>query len=448
MSKFLHSWRIIGRSLSGLGLVMTSTLQVAHAKSAPQHHALSDPVVVGQQMVDGVPIVPGQVPGAPAITAEAAVVMDMATGTLVYAKNPLAEHYPASITKIMTALLALEHGHLTDRLTASALAANQPADRLDLVPGEVEPLEPLLYALLLYSANDAAVEIAQHYGGSVRNFARMMNAKARALGAHHTHFVNPNGLPDPRHVTTAYDMALIARAAMQIPEFRKIVATRSYPWHGLQWQTTLYNINRMLTSYPGAIGVKTGYTSVAHETLVVAATHGSQTFLAVLLDDPTDWEIRQDATNLLNFAFAHYHTVTVLPAHERVHATLQGKPFPVPVSTSSKVLSTVPVGSHMQVASHVELRLPQSPIRPGIEVGQLVLSSQGHTIGEVPLVSRGTWLPVPRRPHDDPFDVTLFSLLLLAIGSMTVYAFRPRRRMSRVPSQVRMGRSFPYRTFD
>lgn len=145
----------------------------------------------------------------PAIVSQAAVVMDMNTGTIVYGKDPLTAHYPASITKIMTAMLALKLGHLNDTLTASANAAGQPPDKLYLKVGEQEKLEPLLYAMLLDSANDVAVEIAEHYGGTVAHFASMMNAEAKALGADHTHFTNPNGLPDPNHVTTAYDLSLI-----------------------------------------------------------------------------------------------------------------------------------------------------------------------------------------------------------------------------------------------
>ncbi|WP_304457868.1 D-alanyl-D-alanine carboxypeptidase family protein [Alicyclobacillus sendaiensis] len=378
-----------------------------------------------------IPYVTGEdVASWPSIVSQAAVVIDMDTGAVVYAKNPTAPHYPASITKIMTALLALRLGHLTDVLTASADAVDQPPDKLYMRVGEQATLKDLLYGLLIDSANDAAVEIAERYGGSVGHFADMMNAEARALGATHTHFVNPSGLPDPRHVTTAYDMALIARAAMQIPEFRAIVDTRSYTWKGTAWQATLTNLNRMLFTYPGAIGVKTGFTSVAHETLVVAATRRGTTFLAVLMDCPTDAEIRRDATNLLNYAFAHYETQRILPAGDRVGFVLarDGKD---PVVTSEPVVATVPIGQQIQVAERVRVGTPLAPAARGTQVGALDLvdAATGRELGSVPLVLAAPFEPVPK---SSPW-LRVAAPLAAAVASITglALAWRRRRRARR-----------------
>ncbi len=378
-----------------------------------------------------IPYVTGEdVASWPSIVSQAAVVIDMGTGAVVYAKNPIAPHYPASITKIMTALLALRLGHPTDVLTASADAVAQPPDKLYMRVGEKATLKDLLYGLLIDSANDAAVEIAERYGGSVAHFADMMNAEARALGATHTHFVNPSGLPDPRHVTTAYDMALIARAAMQIPEFRAIVDTRSYTWKGTTWQATLTNLNRMLFTYPGAIGVKTGFTSVAHETLVVAATRRGTTFLAVLMDCPTDAEIRRDATNLLNYAFAHYETQRILPAGDRVGFVLarDGKD---PVVTSEPVVATVPIGQPINVvADRVRIGTPLRPAARGTQVGALDLvdAATGRELGSVPLVLAAPFEPVPK-----PSSWLLVAALAAVVASITglALAWRRRRRFRR-----------------
>ncbi|GLG01274.1 hypothetical protein Alches_13130 [Alicyclobacillus hesperidum subsp. aegles] len=372
----------------------------AHAatQNEPVHtHSLIPAQVVLNQRPGSVPYIDG-VDNAkwPSIVSQSAVVMDMDTGTVVYGKNPLALHYPASITKIMTALLALKLGHLTDVLTASQNAVNQPPDKLYLEVGEQEELGPLLTAMMLDSANDVAVEIAEHYGGSVARFAQMMNAEAKALGADHTHFVNPNGLPNPDHTTTAYDMAVITRAAMQEPEFRKIVDTKYDNWQGEAWHARLVNLNRMLFTYPGAIGVKTGFTSVAHETLVVAARRGTTTFLAVLMDCPTDAQIRADATALLNYAFAHYETQTVSPA-DKVVGSVMGKAGADPVVTALPVLGTVPLGAPMQVASKPVYAAPQTPMAASGRIGELrLLSSSGQQIGEVPLVLEKPYQSVPQ----------------------------------------------------
>ncbi|MCL6454353.1 MAG: D-alanyl-D-alanine carboxypeptidase [Alicyclobacillus sp.] len=313
------------------------------------------PEVINETSSAGVPMTAQPIPG-PSIVSQAAVVMDLNTGTVVYAKDPLVEHYPASLTKMMTALLALQDGHLTDKVTVSQDAASQPPDKLYFVPGEEKTLEQMLYGLLLISANDAAVAIAEHYGGSVAGFAQMMNAEAKTLGANHTHFDNPNGLPDPNHVTTAYDLALIARAAMQYPEFRKIVDTKSYAWHGEAWQSQLTNINQMLYSYPGCIGIKTGFTSVAHETLAVAARRGHDTFLAVLLDAPTNYAIDHDATTLLNFAFDHYHTQTVVHRGQVVGHVRSATGADLPLFATTDVVATVENGHPIQPSERLQLR--------------------------------------------------------------------------------------------
>ncbi|QSO49638.1 D-alanyl-D-alanine carboxypeptidase [Alicyclobacillus mengziensis] len=347
-----------------------------------------NPLVLNQTWVNGVPMTSQPEPF-PNIISQAAVVMDMTTGTVVYAKAPLTEHYPASITKIMTAILALQHGKLSDIITVSKNAANQPPDKLYFVPGEQKTLKQMLYGLLLISANDAAVAIAEKYGGSVSGFANMMNAEAKALGANHTHFVNPNGLPNPNHVTTAYDMALISRAAMQIPEFRKIVATKSYNWKGQAWQSKLYNINHMLFTYPGAIGIKTGFTDVAHETLAVAATHGNDTFLAILLDAPTNYEIDNDATQLLNFAFAHYQTETIAHRGEILGQLQTSSGKVVPLYAAQNVLATVDKSHPIQPKMTIQLRTlpPGSSVTQGItfDTGTLsinapFLEATSHTL--------------------------------------------------------------------
>ena len=193
-------------------------------------------------------------------SAKAACVMEMETGRVLFEYNARARLPMASTTKVMTALLAIENGDLSSEVTCSSNAFGVPGTSIYLAEGETLTLEQMLYGLMLASGNDAAVAIAEHIGGSVPQFVRMMNARAAELGAAGTHFSNPNGLPDDTHVTTAYDLARIARAAMGNEAFRRIVSTRSaqIPWAGRTYSRQLRNKNRLLETYPGATGVKTG----------------------------------------------------------------------------------------------------------------------------------------------------------------------------------------------
>ncbi|UNO49844.1 D-alanyl-D-alanine carboxypeptidase family protein [Alicyclobacillus acidoterrestris] len=370
-------------------------------------------VVLNESVRDGIPYVNGEDSAKwPSIVSNVAVVMDMDTGAVVYAKNPLVSHYPASITKIMTALLALKYGKLSDELTASKDAVSQPPDKLYMVPGEKHSLQSLLYGMLLDSANDVAVEIAEHYGGTVKNFATMMNQEAKSLGATHTHFDNPNGLPDPKHQTTAYDMAVIARAAMQYPEFRKIVQTKYYNWQGDKWHAKLMNLNTMLFNYPGCIGLKTGFTSVAHETLVIAAKRGDTTFLAVLMDNPTESSIRQDATSLLNYAFSHYQTQTIEQKGQVVGQVPRGHGQSIPAVVNQAVMATVPKGQALQAQSVIRYALPARALAKGDAVGTMDLRApDGRLLTSVPL-DAGANLPRSNQAAVT-FSRTLIPLMLV-----------------------------------
>lgn len=166
------------------------------------------------------------------LTAKGAIVLDMQSGQILYDHNKDDKAFPASITKVMTCILALEKSDLHALVTTSQLAREQEGNRVYLEIGEQEPMEQMLYGLMLNSGNDAAVAIAEHISGSVEKFADLMNEKAKQLGATNTHFVTPNGLHDENHYTTPSDMALIANYAMKNSKFREIVATEYYDWHG------------------------------------------------------------------------------------------------------------------------------------------------------------------------------------------------------------------------
>lgn len=241
----------------------------------------------------------------PGITAEAAVLLDWNSGRVLYARNPHLSRPMASTTKIMTAIVALERGQLDDEVITSPGAAGTGGSSIWLEAGERKTLEELLFGLMLRSGNDAAVAIAEHISGSVEEFARLMTQRARELGARNTSFCNPHGLHHPAHYTTAYDLALIAAHGMGLTEFRRIIATSNtvISWPGHPWDRCLYNQNKLFTLYPGAEGIKTGWTTPAGRCFVGAAIHGGRRLVTVVLNAPQQWE---DTTALLDYGFNEF----------------------------------------------------------------------------------------------------------------------------------------------
>lgn len=238
----------------------------------------------------------------PQVGAEAAVLMVANTKQVLFGKNPDGIMYPASTTKIMTLITALEKGDPNSIVTVSPGAADCEESRLGLNAGDKLSLNNAMYGMMLISGNDAAAAIAEHIAGSIPLFADIMNANAEKFGAKNTHFSNPHGLPDPyNHYTTAYDLALITNHSMQNPDFVKIINTREYDVKFVDGKTIhVSNINKLLKTYPGANGVKTGYTDDAGDCLVAAAKRGNVQLIAVLLNDDTRWD---DATKLLDYGF-------------------------------------------------------------------------------------------------------------------------------------------------
>lgn len=238
----------------------------------------------------------------PAVPAKSAIVLDIATGRVLYAKHPDLPLEPASTTKILTALVTVDTANLNDVVKVPREATLVDGSKVPLKAGERFKLLDLLYGLLLNSGNDAAVAIADHVAGSVPKFARLMNEKARQVGAENSHFANPHGLPNPDHVTTAYDLAVIARAAISNPVLNQIVGTKSRQLMSLDGSShPVQNHNKLLWRYEGADGVKNGWTAAAQHTLIASATRGGHRLLVTILGDPSyGWT---DAAKLLNFGF-------------------------------------------------------------------------------------------------------------------------------------------------
>ncbi len=251
---------------------------------------------------------------APAIAARAAVLMNPTTGEILFAKEPRLRLPPASTTKVLTALVALERLDVNARISVSLQAASAPPSRIGLRAGEAALTQDLLYGLMLKSGNDAAETLAEAAGGSVPGFAELMNARAWQIGARDSHFMNPHGLPNEDHYSTAYDLALIFRQAMAHPLFAEIVRTRSAALRiesgqGLygDWRMVpVVSHNRLLASYEGARGGKTGFTIKARRCFVGEVDRGGVRLIVAILNSPNSGTLWQDARTLLDYGFARY----------------------------------------------------------------------------------------------------------------------------------------------
>ena len=262
-------------------------------------------------------------PDAPETLSPSVILMEESTGTILYEKNMDEAHYPASITKIMTTLLALENGNLSDMVTFSDDAINNTeGSGIARDYGEQMTLEQCLYGVMLESANECAYAVAEHVGGTVENFVDMMNAKAKELGCTNTHFANPHGLQDENHYTTAHDMALIAQAAYQNETFRIIIGTKMYtipPTNKHAEETVLRNHHDMLCTYhnanrkylyPYCVGGKTGYTATANSTLVTYAEKDGMTLICVVMNTQSPNQFI-DTVNLFDYAFDNFQVLNV-----------------------------------------------------------------------------------------------------------------------------------------
>ena len=317
--------------------------------------------------------------------AKAYLLMEAETGRVLYESNARTPLPMASTTKVMTALLALEHGNLDEMVTAGPNAFGVPGTSIYLSQGEQLTLREMLYGLMLASGNDAAVAIAEHISGSVPAFCQAMTERARVLGCENTLFSTPHGLPAAHHYTTAYDLALITREAMRNPIFREIVSTQraTIPWTGHDYDRVLNNKNRLLSSYPGATGVKTGYTKAAGRCLVFSAERENMALIGVVLNCP-DWFDQAEA--LLDRGFQNWQMVTLLHQNEAIGQ--------LPVERGQKEFITIrasrDIAAPMETDTWPDLviDLPAS-LPAGVEKGQIVGSAHlmdgGKIICTIPL---------------------------------------------------------------
>lgn len=262
-------------------------------------------------------------PQGPNVYSEAAIVMEASTGLILYEKNIDKAYYPASITKILTALLVIENsspGEIVTFSHDSIFNVDRKSSLIGIDVGEQLTMQQCLYAILLMSSNEVTYAVAEHVGGDIPTFSNMMNERAKALGCKNSNFINPHGLPDENHYTSAYDMALITREAMKNETFRKITSTRTSqipPTNKTDEIRYLKNHHKFILkqdyTYDGAIGGKTGYTSKAQYTLVTMAKRGDLELISVVLKVDTSNHQYEDTIKLLDFGYDNF---SIYPINE------------------------------------------------------------------------------------------------------------------------------------
>ena len=320
------------------------------------------------------------------ITAKGWALIEASSGRLLLGENEHERLPMASTTKIMTALLILEAGEDPDTvIEVDPQASGTEGSSIYLKAGERMSLRDLLYGLMMKSGNDAAVALAIHAAASVEDFVQRMNAKAAALGLDDTHFTNPNGLHDPDHYTSAWDLCRLAAAAMALPAFREIVNTRRYTTSTGDRVRTFETKNKILTQVDGGCGVKTGYTKKAGRCLCFAARREGMLLIGAALNAPDMWN---DAKRILDRGFAEYELHTFLLPGQRAGA--------VPVTGSEKKTLPAaakegilyPIRKDGQDEAELTIRLSDglaAPVEPGTAAGEARLTVNGELVKAVPL---------------------------------------------------------------
>ena len=304
------------------------------------------------------------------VSATSAIVLEASTGRILYEKNAHEKMPMASTTKVMTALVALDYGNLSDIVTVSKNASGVEGSSIWLSAGEKMTLSDMLYGLMLASGNDAAVAIAEHVGGSLDGFVELMNKKAQEIGAYNTHFANPNGLPAEGHYTTAFDLALICARAMQNENFCEIVKTqyKTLPWEGHEWDRVVKNKNKILWNYEGGNGIKTGYTKEAGKCLTAAAQRDSMQLVSVVLSAP---DMFNDCMALMDYGFKNYNNRVIMETGEYIGdvAVEDGTEDSFSVYTDKDIIYPLTDTEYEQIKRRVHL---EEMVKAPVSMGQLV----------------------------------------------------------------------------
>ena len=406
---------------------------------------------------------------APSIESLSGIVMNIDTGTIIYEKDAYKKHYPASITKVMTALIAIEKGDMNSTVTLSDAAVdNTPRDssNIALSYGEKLTLKNALYGMLLSSANEAAYAIAEHIGGSLPAFCDMMNSKAAELGCKNTHFVNASGLHDKDHYTCAYDMALIGCAAYKLTDFRAISSTLTYtiPPTNLNTERVLWHGDDMLFSsseyYNQYVTCgKTGYTDEANGTLITFAEKDGQRLVCVVMDVVPSSKTFTDTTKLLDFCFNNYHYIKPLEHFsfsklENDSSVLQNYysslPHQLP-NLSTDTDYSLYVRTYIN-PDNIDRNIVLFSATDSEIVGRIELSFEGEKLGEVDIINNDFISPVPSELTTEDtssskggFKFHFYYVIIFVIIVVLVLIFVEIHMIQKRERQRKRIHSYPYK---
>lgn len=369
----------------------------------------------------------------PEIDATSYIVIDGATGEILFGKNYQQQCAPASITKIMTAILAIESGKLDNEITVPEIPdfGTTGAVTIHLGKGEKYTLRSLVEVMLVASANDAAYVIADAVGGSAEKFVNQMNEKAKELGMSNTTFKNPHGLDEDGHLVTAEDMAKLARYAMQNETFRQMVLVQQVNWQGVSYEKPLPTTNKLFSIMPEATGIKTGNSDEAKRTLVGSAQKENRELIGVILGMP-DESIFQSMKKILDYGFEHTKVVPVIQK-DTLETTLQygeNKQVRVVAGEDYSVIQSTDnasIVSYQRKLTDIEL-----PIKKDSQVGVLEVLVDGTVMHEVPLIA----LDEVRKPINWIFMITIL-LSVVYIASIISRIVSNIRRQQRKKAAAR-----------
>ncbi len=339
---------------------------------------------------------PARAAEAPQLDAAAYVLLEANSGQVLASANADVQRFPASTTKIMTLVLALEAVErgdvsLEDQVTTSEYAASMGGSQVYLYVGETRTLHEMLIAVAVGSGNDASVAVAEHVGGSVGNFVDMMNKRAAELAMSGTHYANPHGLHDPEHYTTAADMAILARHAVQVPHLLEYTGIYEYQFRGDPKPLVLWNTNRLLKWYDGVDGLKTGYTSEAKRNLVSTACRGDLRLISVVMGVEPQQGHFTESMKLLNYGFNNYAYQLLYPAESLICSVPVEKgassQVDAKIEQAAGVLSQAGSGSDYETLINVVEPWPQAPLAAGTQLGELQIMQDGQLVQSLPLLA-------------------------------------------------------------
>lgn len=343
-------------------------------------------------------------------SAASAIVINARTRMVIYAKNAHEKRAMASTTKIMTALLLAECATPQKRVTVTREMVAVEGSSMGLGVGDIVTYNDLLYGILLPSGNDAANTAAISIGGSIEKFAELMNNRAAELGLKNTHFVTPSGLDADTHYTTAYDLAILASFALENDDFRKAASTKSIVLEYGGQKRYLANHNKMLRTYEGAIGVKTGFTSKAGRCLVSAAQKGDTEIIVVTLNDKNDWH---DHANLLDYGFENSNEVSVIPTIPNFINCVGGDSDKINIVTTAAGIG-VSGEEEFNFITHLPSFL-YAPVKSGDEIGFTDVYCDGYKIATLPIFADST---VKSYDSENSFYNNVINLFLVMLRGL------------------------------